>query len=136
MRRRIAGDGGGRRDLFQRPQGPGPSQSRVSKKPVVPRELARREVEAAVDYYIHEAGSDVAPGFIDALQTAYRIIADHPAAGSPRYAHELALPGLRSRGLKRYPFLVLYVERDDHIDVWRVLQAQRDIPVWMQEPGS
>lgn len=108
----------------------------MSRKPVRPREAARRDVEAAVDHYVREAGADVATGFIDALQTAYRFIADHPAAGSLRYANELRLPGLRSRILRRYPYLVFYVERDDHIDVWRVLHAHRDIPVWMREPES
>jgi toxin ParE1/3/4 len=29
---------------------------------------------------------------------------------------------------------VFYVERQDHIDVWRVLHGQRDIAVWMREP--
>jgi toxin ParE1/3/4 len=108
----------------------------VSKKPVRLREAARRDVEAAVDYYVREAGADVAVGFVDALQAAYRSITDHPAAGSPRYANELALPGLRSRILKRYPYLVFYVEYADHIDVWRVLHAHRDIPVWMRESDS
>jgi toxin ParE1/3/4 len=108
----------------------------VSKKPVRPREAARQDVEAAVDYYAREAGADVAIGFIDSLQVAYRFIGDHPAAGSPRYANELGLPGLRSSILKRYPYIVFYVERDDHIDVWRVLHAHRDIPVWMQETES
>jgi toxin ParE1/3/4 len=106
----------------------------VSTKPVRPREAARRDVEAAVDHYAREAGTDVAIGFIDALQVAYRFIGDHPAAGSPRHANELGFPGLRSRILRRYPYLVFYVERDDHIDVWRVLQAHRDIPAWMREP--
>jgi toxin ParE1/3/4 len=104
----------------------------LTRKPVRPRELADQDVQAAIDYYIREAGPDVALGFIDALQATFRGIAQHPAAGTPRYAHELALPGLRGRRLKRYPYLVFYVERDDHIDVWRVLHAERDIPVWMQ----
>jgi len=108
----------------------------VSGKPVVPREAARRDVDAAVDYYLSEAGPDAALGFIDSLEAAYRSIADRPAAGSPHYAHELALPGLRSRGLRRYPYLVFYIEQDNRIDVWRVLHAQRDIPVCMQEPGN
>jgi toxin ParE1/3/4 len=25
------------------------------------------------------------------------------------------------------------VERSDHVDVWRVLHAERDIPAWMRE---
>jgi toxin ParE1/3/4 len=106
----------------------------VSKKPVRLRELAHRDTEAAVDYYIREAGPEVALAFLEALRIAYRMIADHPTAESPRPAHELALPGLRSRMLKRYPYLVFYVEQDDHIDVWRVLHAHRDIPAWLREP--
>ena len=35
--------------------------------------------------------------------------------------------------LGRYRDLVFYVECDEHIDVWRVLHAQRDIPAWMNE---
>ena len=45
------------------------------------------------------------------------------------------MPGQRSWPLTRYPHLVFYVERPDHIDVWRVLHGQRDIPAWMQDPA-
>ena len=103
-------------------------------KPVVPREQARRDVEDAVAYYLGEGAQAAALGFVDALETAYTHIGRHPATGSARYAHELDLPGLRTWSLTRYPFLVFYVERSDHIDVWRVLHGQRDIPGWMQEP--
>ena len=106
----------------------------MSGKPVLPRELARRDVEAALDDYIREAGPDVAPRFVDALERAYRAIADRPSVGSPRYAHELGLPGLRRRGLTGFPYFVFYIGRDDHIDVWRVLHTRRDIPSRMREP--
>jgi toxin ParE1/3/4 len=108
----------------------------MTAKPIVPRERGRRDVEAAVEYYASEAGEQVALGLIDALESAYRAIASHPAIGSPRYGHELNLPGLRSRALKRYPYVVFYIERADHIDVWRVLHAQRDIPASMQAPEA
>ena len=106
----------------------------MSPKQIIPRQRANRDVDEAVDYYLRDAGERAALGFIDALDRAYRHIARHPATGSPRYAHELDLPGLRSWPLKRYPYLVFYVERDDHIDVWRILHAERDIPAWMREP--
>jgi len=106
----------------------------VSGKPLFPREHARRDVEDAVDYYAREAGADVAPDFVEALRSAYRTISSRPASGSPRFAHELDLPGLRSRRLARFPYLIFYVERDDHVDVWRVLHARRDIPSWLNEP--
>lgn len=103
-------------------------------KPVIPRERANRDVDAAIDHYMREGAAAAALGFIKALERAYAYVGRHPAAGSPRYAHELDLPGLRCWPLRRYPYLVFYVERDDHIDVWRVLHGERDIPAWMRAP--
>lgn len=105
-------------------------------KPVVPREQASRDIDQAIAYYLGEDAAPAALGFINALQQAYGHIGRHPAAGSPRYAHELSLPGLRCWPLRRYPYLVFYVERPDHVDVWRVLHAGRDIPAWMHEPSD
>ena len=102
-------------------------------KPVVPREIANRDVDEAIAYCLTEASDEVAFGFVDALERAYRHISRHPASGSSRYAVELNLPGLQSWALRRYPYLVFYVETKDCIDVWRVLHGARDIPAWMQE---
>jgi toxin ParE1/3/4 len=108
----------------------------VTGKPVILRERADRDIDGALTHYLGEAGERVALAFIDALEQAFRQIARHLASGSPRYAHELDLPCLRSWRVKRHPYLVFYLERQDHIDVWRVLHAQRDIPAWMQEPAG
>ena len=105
-------------------------------KPVVPREQANRDVDEIIDHYLNERAELATIGFIDALEQTYLHIGRHSGIGSPRYGHELNLPGLRSWALKRYPHLVLYVERSDHIDVWRILHGQRDIPAWMQEPDA
>ncbi len=102
-------------------------------KPVVPRDQASQDVDDAIAYYLEEASASIALEFIDALEQAYTHIARHPGTGSARYVHELDLPGLRSWSLSAYPYLVFYVERPDHIDVWRVLHGQRDIPAWMQD---
>ena len=104
----------------------------MSAKPIVARERARRDVEDAIDYFAREAGEQVALSFIDSVENCYRAMARQPATGSPRYAHELNLAGLRSRPLKRFPYLVFYVEREDHIEIWRVLHAHRNIPAWLQ----
>lgn len=105
-------------------------------KPVIPRDRAVRDVEEIVDYYLMEGSEQVAIGFIDALEQAYAHIGENPATGSSRYAFELDLPGLRSWPLARYPHLIFYVEREGHIDVWRVLHGKRAIPKWMQEPQA
>lgn len=103
-------------------------------KAVIPRELANQDVEEAIDYYLAEATAKAALGFVDALEKAYAHIARHPASGSPRYAHQLGLVDLRFWRLDRHPYLIFYVEHAEHIDVWRVLHEQRDIPAWLNEP--
>jgi toxin ParE1/3/4 len=106
----------------------------VKPKPVIPRERADRDVNEAIDLFLIENALEAALGFIDALERAYGHIGQHPETGSSRYASELNLQGLRFWPLKKYPHLVFYLERSDHIDVWRVLHGQRDIPVSMREP--
>ena len=108
-------------------------------KPVVLRERARRDVDGAVEHYLAEARAAVALAFIDALdidalEEAFRRMGEHPASGSPRYARQLDLPGLRSWLVRGFPYLVFYVEREADIDVWRVLHTARDIPAWLREP--
>jgi len=100
----------------------------MTAKPVVPRERAHLDARDTIDHYMRDAGAPVVLDFIDALQAAYRTIGEHPGIGSPRYAHELDVPGLRHRRLRNFPQIVFYIEQPDHIDVWRVLDARRDIP--------
>jgi toxin ParE1/3/4 len=108
----------------------------MTPKPVVPRLLAQQDIEEAVAYYLKEGGESLALGFIDALERAFAHLNKHAATGSPRYAHELNLPGLRSWPLGRYPHLVFYVALDTHIEVWRVLHGKRDIPAWMDDSSA
>ena len=107
----------------------------MTAKPVVLRELASRDVAEAIDFYVGEQAWQAAEGFVHALERAYLHLSRHRGTGSTRYAHEMNLPGLRFWPLTRYPHLVFYFEREDHVDVWRVLHGQRDIAAWLQEPG-
>lgn len=108
----------------------------MTDKPVVPREQAVRDIDAAIAFYLEDGGAAGALGFIDAVEQAFVHIASQAASGSPRYAHELNLPGLRSWPLPRYPYLVFYAVQESHVDVWRVLHGRRDIPQWMLDPDE
>jgi toxin ParE1/3/4 len=108
----------------------------VSPKPVIHRVLAVTDVQDAVAYYLKEDAQDDALAFVDALEDAYAVVGQHPAIGSSRYAIDLEIPGIRSWALPRFPYVIFYVERDDHIDVWRVLHGRRDIPTLLQDPDS
>lgn len=103
------------------------------RKPVIPRRLATLDAEQAIDYYLGEEAGEAASGFVSALQEAYEHIRAHPASGSQPYSYGLDLPELRSWPLRRYPYVVFCREHEDHIDVWRVLRAERDVPGWLLE---
>jgi toxin ParE1/3/4 len=101
-------------------------------KPVIPRRKALQDVENAVDYYRRETGEHIALEFIQALEDGFRHIAQFPESGSPRYGHELGIQNLRYWPLKKYPHLIFFRNEHDHVDVWRLLHAERDIAAWMR----
>lgn len=81
---------------------------------VILREHARRDIEAAVDWYRDEAGEDTALRFVEALEVALDHVGRYPSSGSARYSLELGIPALRCWQLERFPYLAFCVERDDH----------------------
>jgi toxin ParE1/3/4 len=97
-------------------------------KPVRLRRCAADDIDAAVDYYLTEAGHDVARRFIDVVELTLHRIGRHPHSGSLRFAYELDIPELRVWSLTRFPYLLFYVERESEIHVWRLLHTRRDIP--------
>lgn len=104
----------------------------MTAKPVIPTRLATQDVEDELTRCLVDEGSEQAAlGFIAEIEHTYTRLAKHPNIGSPRYAYELDVPGLRSWPLDRYPHLIFYIERDDHVEVWRVLNGKRDIPAWL-----
>ena len=104
-------------------------------RPVVPRGQAARDVDEAIASYLSEGAVEAARCFIDALEQAYAHICRQTATGSSHYAHELNLPDMRAWSLTHNPHMMFYVERADHIDVWRVLHGKPDVPAWMRESG-
>jgi len=103
----------------------------VTHKPAILRVAADRDVQEAIDFYLTEGAQAAALKFIDAFEQALQDVERHTAIGSTRYAYELDLPGLRCWQLKGYPHIVFYIERAEHVDIWRVLHGSRDIPSWL-----
>ncbi|MBG9386667.1 type II toxin-antitoxin system RelE/ParE family toxin [Caenimonas aquaedulcis] len=108
----------------------------MTAKAVVRRSQAQKDIQRAADHYFAEGGTALEVRFIDAMQAAIRKISAHPGIGSPRHSQTLSVPGLRAWRLTRFPYLVFYVEREDAIDVWRVLHEQRDIPARFASGGT
>ena len=104
-------------------------------KPVVRRAKVDDDIRQAISYY-REHAPEVTGKFIDAIEEVFRHIDRHPGMGSPRYAHELDLPGLQFWVCHRFPYLVFYVERPEVVEVWRVLHGSRDIPQSLQQEST
>jgi toxin ParE1/3/4 len=108
----------------------------VKSKPIVLRERADQDITDAANYYLSADGAELAMRFVSALEASFSYLEKHGDAGSPRYSVELALPGVRHWIVRGFPFLIFYVSNDSHIDVWRILHAQRDMPSWLQDDGD
>lgn len=96
----------------------------MTPKLVVLRAAARRDVDDAVNHYLTDTGRTTALRFIDHVEEAFFNVAMNPESGSPRYGHELNLPGLRSWPVRSFPYLVFYMTARGQVDVWRVLSQE------------
>ncbi len=101
-------------------------------KPVVSRHKADEDLDRAFEYYLLEAGPDIAEAFINEFERVASHLSRFPLSGSTRLEHALAIPGLRQWPLRRFPYLIIYVDREHSVEIWRVLHGQTDIPDWMR----
>lgn len=105
-------------------------------KPVVPRVRADFDIRETTTWYAEHAGGETALGFIDDLEQAFGQLSSTPGIGSPRWATELQIPGLRGWSLTRHPHTIFYLEHSERIDVLRVLHHRRDVsPRFSAEHG-
>jgi toxin ParE1/3/4 len=103
----------------------------MAHKTVVQRRKAENDIDAALAYYLSEAGTEVAYEFVAQLESVIELISKHPAIGSAGYAHSLQIEGLRHLPFKKFPYVVFYVEYERHIEVIRILHQKTDIPAWL-----
>lgn len=100
----------------------------MSPHPLRLRPAARSDVRTVAAHYAVEAGEPVALAFVEAVERAFAHLRAHPTSGSLRYERLTGLPGLRAWPIRRFPYLLLYFDRADHLDVARLLHMSRDIP--------
>lgn len=93
--------------------------------------LAQLDARQATAWYRQQGGTALALRWAGAAKDAIDHIGAYPKSGATRYAIELKLDGLRTRQVHGFPDLVFYAEHEAHVDIWRVLHSERDIPAWM-----
>ena len=89
------------------------------------RPQALRDRQMEVRYYRKEAGTKVAVQWVKVTHAALDQIELGP--GLPVLGKTLGIPGLRTWWVSRFPFLWFYFERDDHLDVVRILGERQDV---------
>ncbi|MBI4740836.1 MAG: type II toxin-antitoxin system RelE/ParE family toxin [Betaproteobacteria bacterium] len=93
----------------------------------VRRTKADEDIRRAIEGFLL-AAPEAALVFADSLGQACGHIRRDPGSGSPRYAHDLGLPGLKFWPCKPFPYLVFYMAIPKRVEIFRVLHAHRDIP--------
>lgn len=101
-------------------------------KPALLRPQGKQDILAVTRHYRGEGSAPLARRWVDAIEAALAHVSRFPGSGSPRYSQPLNLEDLRFWQVKRFPYLIFYIERPDSIDVWRVLHGERDLPEWLR----
>jgi toxin ParE1/3/4 len=101
-------------------------------KPIIIRAQADEDIDRAIERFRVEFPLHVEQ-LVDAFEATLRRIARFPAAGSPRYAIELGIDGLRSMTTGRFPCIVFYVETSHEVAIVRVLHKKRDMPPLLED---
>ena len=102
---------------------------RITRRPRAEADLTDQFV-----YYLTTGGAELAERFLTAVEAAAERLLETPGIGVKRSFRHPSLQGLRMhpvRGFERH--LVFYRERDDGIEIVRVLHGARDISSVMDE---
>ena len=97
------------------------------------RPLAEADLVERARYYQVEGGEELGSQFFDAAIDALAIVGRLPGTGSQRIGELSGVPGLRSCRLSGFPCGWFYFERDDYVDVVRLLSYAQDLATMLGE---
>ncbi len=91
------------------------------------RPAAQGDAVALTRWYAESGRQTLGARFFDAARAALQRLERMPGLGSPSRAAEMGMPGLRHWGIEGFPARWFYLEREDHLDVLRLLGERQDI---------
>lgn len=95
-------------------------------KPARLRPAAKLDLDEQALWYAKSAGAALGHDFVDTALAALMLLETQPGIGSLRWNAPDHQPVLRAWRVRRFPALRFYVERQDHIDVLRLLGERED----------
>lgn len=96
-------------------------------KPGRLRPAAEVDLLTMARWYGERGGPLLAEKFFDEARAALATVEAMPTIGSPRLGLLCDLPGLRSWALEHFPARWFYFERDDHLEVVRLLGERENV---------
>ncbi len=98
-------------------------------KPARLRPQAESDLVEAARYYAGQGGRSLGERAFDTALDALGTVERMPGMGSPRIGQWCGIAGLRAWRVGAFPLVWLYLERDDHLDVIRLLGERQDFPL-------
>jgi toxin ParE1/3/4 len=91
-----------------------------------------------VDWYREKAGSEVAEGYINAIEATLQTLAKNPELGRPRFSRWQELAGIRSWRVKRpyHRHLIFYRFDEETLMAERIIHGARDLPRRLLQSAS
>lgn len=103
-------------------------------KQIVRRPKATEDVEAHAKY-MAEGNLDTALRFLDHAEQTINGLKQFPESGAPFPSRVPELQGMRTKLVKDFPnHVIFYIEREDVIEVVRVLRGGQDMGVELEQP--
>lgn len=96
-------------------------------KPARLRRTAKQDLSDAALYYAEQGGLALGEDWLLEATSALSRTEAMPGLESPRVAQMCGVEGLRAWAVKRFALRWFYFERDDHLDVVRLLGERQDI---------
>ena len=95
-------------------------------KPVRLRPRARHDRREEVRYYRAQAGATVAAKLVRALSQALDALQANPAIGSPALGRAIGIDCLRTWMVDGFPLTFWYLEREEFVDLARLVGQRQD----------
>ena len=92
------------------------------------RMLAREDILRQYEWYLTQAGDEIAQRFLDAVEAAVNLLRRSPDIGSPRAFRNPRLAGLRSWPIPGFAAVrIYYIHAGEGLRVIPLLHGKRDV---------
>src|SRR5258707_15497783 len=106
-------------------EGPSPGEGTAVRLPIVLRDEAQAEFDAAFDWYDAQR-----PGLGSEFAAEIQKVFDHISFNP--LIHQLVFADIRKSVVRRFPYCVFYRPHQDRVEVIAVFHSSRDPSIWQK----